>query len=54
MNAGHEMTILHFENDLKRMIGLEEIEIMKATTSDQVLNSMQSNNNTLYKILQPL
>ena len=54
MNAEHEMrpmeetmTILHFEHNLKRINALGEIEIMKATTSDHVLNIIQ-NNNPLY------
>ena len=41
------ITILYFENNL-----LEEMEIMKVTTSDHMLNIMQ-NNNPLYQILQP-
>ena len=42
------MTILYFEN----YNALEEMEIIKATTSDHMLNIMQ-NNYPLYKI-QPL
>ena len=60
LNAGHEkrpmeetVTILNFENDTKKINYLEEMEIMKATTSDHMLNIMQ-NNNPLYGILQPL
>jgi hypothetical protein len=53
MNAGHEMTILHFENDLKRMNALNEMEIMKTTTSDHVFNIVQ-NNNPLYQVLESL
>ena len=30
--------ILHFENDSRRINALEELEIMKATTSDRMLN----------------
>ena len=45
-----EQTILHFENDLKRINDVEEIHIMKATISAHILNI---NNNPLYKILQP-
>jgi hypothetical protein len=32
------MTILHFENERKRINALEEMEIMKAITSDHTLN----------------
>ena len=46
------VTILHFDNDPKRINVLEEMEIRKAATSDYMLNTMQ--NNPLYKILQPL
>ena len=35
------MTVLHFENDLKIMKALKEIEIMKVTNSDHILNIMQ-------------
>ena len=45
------MAILHFENYSKSINALEEIEIMKATTSDHILNIT---NNSLNKILQPL
>jgi hypothetical protein len=45
LNARHEMrpmeettTILHFENDPRRINALEEMEIVKATTSDYMLN----------------
>jgi len=41
--------ILHFENDTKRMNALEGMEIMKATTSEHMLNF-----NLLYRMLQPL
>jgi len=41
------MKILHFENGSKRINALVEIEILKATTSDHMLNIMQ-NNNPLY------
>ena len=54
LNAGHEMqpmeetmTILHFENDPRRINALKELEIMRATTSDRMLN-------TLYRILHSL
>jgi hypothetical protein len=47
-----EMTISHFEK-YPNEINLEEVEFVKATTSDQKLNSTQ-NNNPLNKILQPL
>ena len=47
------MKILYFENDPKRINALAETEIMKVTTSENMLNIMQ-NNNLLYKILQPL
>ena len=30
------MTILHFKNDPKRINALEEMEVMKATTSDHM------------------
>ena len=60
LNAGYEMQpmvetmiTLHFEVDPKRNNALEEIEIMKAITSDHMLNAIQ-NNNPLYKILQTL
>ena len=46
------MTILHFDSDPKRINSLQEMEIMKATTSDHTLNINQ-NNNLFYKILQP-
>jgi hypothetical protein len=45
--------VLHFENEPKEINTLEEIEIMKVTTSDHMLNIMK-NNNPLYQILQPL
>ena len=45
------MTILHFENGPKRIIALEEMEIMKATTSGHMLNIIQ-NINPLYRMLQ--
>ena len=35
------MTILYFENDLKRINALEAVEIMKVTTVDHMLNIMQ-------------
>ena len=41
--------ILHFEDDPKRINALEEMEILKATTSDRKLNI-----NPLYQMLQPL
>jgi hypothetical protein len=44
------MTILHFENDPKRINVLEDIEIMKATTSDHIIQYI----NPLYQMLQPL
>jgi hypothetical protein len=47
------MPILCLENDPKRINTLKEIEIMKAFTSNHMLNTMQINN-PLYKILQPL
>ena len=60
MNEAHKMQqmeetmrILHFENYFKRINTLEEMKIMKVTTSDHMLNIMQ-NRNLLYKILQPL
>ena len=45
------MTILHFENDSKRINALEEMEIMKATTSNHMLNIIH-NINQLYQMLQ--
>ena len=58
LNVGHEMqpleetmTILHFENDPRRINTLEELEIVKATTSDCMLNIVQ-NINPLYYIPQ--
>ena len=39
------MMTLRFENDPKRINALEELEIMKATTSDRMLNV-----NPLYRI----
>jgi hypothetical protein len=45
------MAILNFENDHKRINALEKIEIMKATTSDHMLNVIQ-NINPLYRMLQ--
>ena len=60
LNAGHEMrpiqetmTVLHLENVPKRITALEEMEIMKATSSDHMFNIMQ-NINLLYQMLQPL
>jgi hypothetical protein len=60
LKAGHEMkpmeetmTILHFENDPKRINALEEMGIMKVTTSDHMLNIIQ-NINLHYQMLQPL
>ena len=50
---GEDIAILHFENDPKRIKALEEMEIMKATTTDHMLNIMQ-NINLLYRMLQPL
>ena len=59
LNTGHDMrsmeetvTILQFENGPKGNNALAEIEIMKVTTSDHML--IIQNNNSLYKILQPL
>jgi hypothetical protein len=43
------MVILHFENDPRRINALEELEIMKATTSDRMLNIVH-NINPLYRI----
>ena len=37
--------ILRSENGPKKVNVLEEIEVMKAATSDHVLNNMQNNNN---------
>ena len=45
------MMILHFENDLRRINALEEMEIVKAITSDRMLNIVQ-NINPLYNTLQ--
>ena len=47
------MTSLHFENDTKRIKALEEMEIMKATPSDHMLDFIQ-NMNPLYRMLQPV
>ena len=59
LNAGHEMRpteetmeILYFENGPKRIDALEKMEIMKATSSDHMLNIIQ-NINPLYRMLQP-
>ena len=56
LNVGHEMrpmeetmTILHFENDPRRINALKELEIMKATTSNRMLNIVH-NINPLYRI----
>ena len=56
LNAGREiwpmeetMTILHFENDPRRINALEELEIMKATISDRILNIVH-NIKPLYQI----
>ena len=38
------LTILHFENGHKRIEPFEEMEIMKATTSDHMLKIMQNSN----------
>jgi len=43
------MMILHFENNPRRISALEELEIMKATTSDRMLNIVH-NFNPLYRI----
>ena len=43
------MTILQFENDPRRINALEELEIMKETTSDHMLNIVH-NFNPLYRI----
>ena len=43
------MTILHFENDPRRINTLEELEIMKVTTSDLMLNIVH-HINPLYRI----
>ena len=43
------MTILHFENDPRRINTLEEVEIMKATSSDRMLNIVH-NFDPLYRI----
>ena len=45
------LTISDFENDPKRISALEEMEIMKAATSDLMFNIIQ-NINQLYQILQ--
>ena len=42
--------ILHYESNPKRINALEEIEIMKAITSDHMLSSTQ-NNNSLYQMV---
>jgi hypothetical protein len=47
------MRILHFKNDPKRINALEEMEIMKATTSDHMLNIIQYIT-PLYQMLQPV
>ena len=38
-----ELKILHFENDLKSSNALDEVEVLKANTSDQMFNIMQNN-----------
>jgi hypothetical protein len=43
------MTILNFENDPRRINALEELEIMKAITSDRMFNIVH-NINPLYRI----
>jgi hypothetical protein len=43
------MTVLHSENDPRRINALEELEIMKATISDCMLNIVH-NINPLYWI----
>ena len=45
------MTILHFDNNPKWINALEKMEIMKATTSDHMLNIIQKNN-PHYRMLQ--
>jgi hypothetical protein len=45
------MIILHFENDPKRIIAFEEVEIMKAIISDHMLNIIQ-NIKSLYRMIQ--
>ena len=41
--------ILHFEDDPRRINALEEMEVMKATTFDRMLNIVH-NINLLYRI----
>jgi hypothetical protein len=52
-----ELKMLHKErreyNPLYKMQQPHEVEIMKATTTDHMLNIIQNNNNSLYKTLQP-
>ena len=43
------MTILHFEKDPMRINALEELEIVKATTCDRMLNIVHDIN-PLYQI----
>ena len=57
LNAGHKMrlmeeimTILHFKNDPRRINALEELEIMKTTTSNRMLHIVHKIN-PLYRIL---
>ena len=47
------MISLHFENYPKRINALEEMEIMKVTTSNHMFNIIE-NINPLYRMLQPL
>ena len=47
------MTILNFENDPERINALEEMEIMKETTSSHMLNIIR-NINPLNRMLQPV
>ena len=53
LNMGHEKRpmeeILHFENNPRRINPLEELEIVKATTSDRMFNIVH-NGNPLYRI----
>ena len=56
LNEGREMRpmeetmrILHFENDLRKINALKELEITKTTSSDRMLNIVH-NINPLYRI----
>ena len=57
LNEGHEMktieeTIIHLENNHRKINTLEEIEILKAASSKHLLNDViAGQNDPIYKLL---